>query len=389
MKLIALDSPQMMVLQQRPTLKETLLRTLSKKTVLGFSLKEGIGWLSIHTVISGIAIYFHSSNALITDSLLMLFSALFYTGIQALAIYPFWQLFFILWSNKKPSFIIGYQFAASILYAFLVSIALRIIMLSTDQMFFGESMPGTYLLESFLIYFIHQFIFTAYHSWWKLQLRLAKQKELEVALEKQKLAVLKAQIEPHFLFNTLNSISASVPPSQETTRILIAQLADTFRYALDVNERQWISVNEEIEFLKCWLALEECRFGDRLRVVYKIEERCLQQSIPAMVLQPIIENALRHGLSPKREGGQVTIECSMSEDALAVSISDTGVGYEGDLKEMFGKGIGLQNSCRRLQLLFNETLGVERGDKGLRFYFRVPLQFHSFKPANMDVCPRS
>lgn len=213
----------------------------------------------------------------------------------------------------------------------------------------------------------------AYNYWVEAKRRFQREQELKDLAHASEINALKSQIEPHFLFNTLNSISASVPSSLEKTRVLIAQLADTFRYALQVSETQWITLREEVDFLKTWLALEEHRFGKRLHVVYKIDGDCLPLKIPPMLLQPIIENSLKHGLSEKLEGGRVTIECWLDDDAVSIAISDTGVGYRGDLEKMFKKGIGLSNICRRLQLLFNETLQVERGEEGLRFSFRVPL----------------
>lgn len=376
----------MMALQQRPPLKEMLAHVLRKKTILGFSITEGSGWLLIHTVWSAaVALCFYGGNAL-TNNTQLLFSTAFYSCLQAMAIYPFWQLFFVRWRSKLPSSIIGYQFAAGVLYALLVTIVIELINVWTGHALLEGRSAATYFVGSLLVYFIHQLIFAAYHFWRQLQSCLAKQINLKLAVEQHELTALKAQIEPHFLFNTLNSISASVPASQESTRVLMAQLADTFRYGLRINENQWIAVEEEIRFLKAWLALEEYRFGHRLRVVYKINDECFQHQIPPMVLQPIIENALKHGLSSKREGGQVIIECSMKDEAIAVSISDNGAGYTGELDNIFRKGIGLSNICRRLQLLYNETLQVERGEEGLRFSFRVPVVQAASRKQSLAAC---
>lgn len=217
-------------------------------------------------------------------------------------------------------------------------------------------------------------IMHSYNYWLEARRRFKREQELKDLAHASEIKALKSQIEPHFLFNTLNSISASVPPSLEQTREMVAQLADTFRYALHVSNRQWVSVAEEVEFLKTWLTLEQQRFGKRLHVVYDIDPDCLQHQIPPMLLQPIIENSLKHGISPKLDGGRVTIRCVMEGDAMVVNISDSGVGYKGELREMFREGIGLSNISRRLQLMFNETLHVRRGQQGLTFWFRAPVQ---------------
>ena len=198
----------------------------------------------------------------------------------------------------------------------------------------------------------------------KLQIQSLKQEN--------EMKVLKSQIEPHFLFNTLNSISASVPASLENTREMIAQLADTFRYGLATSERKVVRLEEEMNFIKTWLSLEKARLGSRLEVVFDIDERCLDFNIPPMLLQPLIENALEHGIGPRVQGGMVRIECKKEASHICMAVSDTGVGYAGELQDIFAKGIGVSNIARRLKLLFNETLMVERGDEGLKFWFKVP-----------------
>lgn len=199
----------------------------------------------------------------------------------------------------------------------------------------------------------------------KLQIQSLKQEN--------EMKVLKSQIEPHFLFNTLNSISATVPASLEHTREMIAQLADTFRYGLATNERKVVRMEEELDFIRTWLSLEKARLGSRLQVVFDIDVHCLHHDIPPMLLQPLIENALEHGIGPKVQGGTVRIECKMENEHICIAVSDTGAGYAGDLNDIFVKGIGVRNIARRLRLLFNEELKVERNVEGLRFWFKVPV----------------
>lgn len=187
------------------------------------------------------------------------------------------------------------------------------------------------------------------------------------------LKALKSQIQPHFLFNTLNSISASIPYTMEKTKVMIAQLADTFRYTLKASERDWLPLEEEINFIKNWLELEQRRFGDRLKVRYKIDESCLGLPFPPMILQPLIENALKHGISPKIEGGRVTIECRKDGDYACISVADTGVGTTKPLQELFNHGFGLSNTKKRIRLHFDEELMIEDNTPGLRFSFRIPI----------------
>jgi tetratricopeptide (TPR) repeat protein len=197
--------------------------------------------------------------------------------------------------------------------------------------------------------------------------------QIQTLRQENEMKALKSQIEPHFLFNTLNSISASVPHTLEHTREMIAQLADTFRYGLATNDRREVRLEEELNFIKTWLSLEQARLGKRLDVVYQIDEACLSHNIPPMLLQPLIENALEHGIGPKVQGGVVTIQCRKEGAYVRIAVADTGIGYNGDVNELFEKGIGVSNTARRLRLLFNETLEIEKGEEGLRFSFRIPV----------------
>lgn len=235
---------------------------------------------------------------------------------------------------------------------------------------------STMMYDIYVCAFFYSLQFAIYHAY-KFYLHTRRQQKREQELKdlahQSEIKALKAQIEPHFLFNTLNSISASVPPSAEKTRVLIAQLADTFRYALKVSERQYVTLEDELEFIRTWLALEHYRFGNRLEIEYYIEPKVLQTPVPPMILQPLIENALNHGISPMIKGGSVSITCKELDGYVRIIISDSGIGYEGDLNELFTKGIGLKSTAARIERLYNERLEVKRNPQGLRFEFKIPL----------------
>ncbi|WP_315823353.1 sensor histidine kinase [Paraflavitalea speifideaquila] len=187
--------------------------------------------------------------------------------------------------------------------------------------------------------------------------------------------VLKAQIQPHFLFNTLNRINASIPPQQEETRELIAKLADTFRYALQATKEDEVLLCEELHFIKTYLELEKERFGERLQVVIDASEEVMQAKIAPMLLQPLIENAVVHGVGPAINGGIIKIQCHLLDNKLQVCISNTGARYTGPVEWLMeGKGIGLRNTMLRLEKIYNEPMHIEKNDAGcLRFTFSVPL----------------
>lgn len=201
------------------------------------------------------------------------------------------------------------------------------------------------------------------------------EKELQSLAYKSEINALKAQIQPHFLFNTLNSISASVDAKHERTRTLIAKLADTFRYSLKASQSEWVNLNDEIDFIKTCLELENERFGSRLTFELVADAHVTGIQIPPMLLQPIIENAVRHGIAPNLEGGKIMLRCEAQGEWLKIGIANTGTDFEGDLNDIFASdGIGLKNTNLRLQKLYNQSIQVERNQpSGLIFSFLVPI----------------
>jgi LytS/YehU family sensor histidine kinase len=224
------------------------------------------------------------------------------------------------------------------------------------------------------IHYILTFSVMHAYNFWLHSIKVLKgEQQLKDLAYQSEIKALKSQIEPHFLFNTLNSISASVPPEMEKTRVMIAQLADTFRHALRSSEKTFVTLEEEMEFLRNWLSLEKHRFDNRLVVHFDLEDQIMQTQIPPMILQPLVENALNHGISPKVDGGSVTIGCKKKDEFVSIWVSDTGIGYKADLKTMLTEGIGLSNVYKRLQLVYNQSLVVERNPEGLRLSFKIPL----------------
>lgn len=226
-----------------------------------------------------------------------------------------------------------------------------------------------------LIFYIQAFCILHIYHYFRLR---EEQMRRELALQQQvtdtEIAGLRAQIQPHFLFNTLNSISASVPAQQEFTRDLIGKLADIFRYALQATQEDCVPLWKELDFIRTYLRLEEERFGSRLRTVIHMDEELADVPVPSMLFQPLVENALKHGIEPSIDGGVISILLTKNAQKLRISVSNTGKVQCREADQMFSTGgVGLRNIAARLQRLYNEPIAVRRSQDYLEFSFSIPI----------------
>ncbi len=222
-----------------------------------------------------------------------------------------------------------------------------------------------------LLYVLQFGIFHAYQYYQENQQKQQLEAQLREAALKSELSALKAQINPHFLYNVFNTINATIPPEQEKTRRLIAELADLFRYQLRASQSDLVPLGDELDFIKKYLHLEKARFEDRLEVCIEVEEDLLEHQVPPMILQPLIENALKHGLASLIEGGKVTLRIKKQNNQLHFLIADTGVGIA-DKSAIFEKGTGLSNTKLRLEKMYDSILQITDNEpKGLRISFTL------------------
>ncbi len=222
-----------------------------------------------------------------------------------------------------------------------------------------------------LFYLIQFGIFHSYEHYKMAQQKLRIEGELRQAALKSELAAIKAQLNPHFLYNVFNTINASVPPKQERTRNMIATLADLFRYQLKASKKELVPLREELEFVRKYLNLEKARFEERLSIVMNVADDLLDEKIPPMLLQPLVENSVKHGISNAMQGGEIAISIFREDGKLKFEIADTGVGVK-DKNSLFGKGIGLSNTQLRLQKIYHTQLEILDNDpQGLKIRFAL------------------
>lgn len=186
------------------------------------------------------------------------------------------------------------------------------------------------------------------------------------------LAALQAQMNPHFLFNALNTIAALVRTDPRAAEATTENLARVLRRTLDRTRKTECTVEDEIDFLRAWLAVERERYGDRLRVDFEIDAEAEALRIPTMTLQPLVENSLKHGIAGKLEGGRVTVRVARDGERLRMAVEDDGAGFPRDPRE----GTGLGNLRRRLETIYGPAaeLTIERPATGSRVVVVVPTR---------------
>ena len=233
--------------------------------------------------------------------------------------------------------------------------------------------PGTIwdLYIPALFFFVQFGVLFAYEHYKENQQKLLIEGELRQAALKSELAAIKAQLNPHFLYNVFNTINASVPPKQEKTRQMIATLADLFRYQLRASKTELVPLSDELEFVNKYLELEKARFEERLDIEINVPRELWNEKVPPMLLQPLVENSVKHGISNSLEGGKISLTVFKEDDKLKFEIADTGTGVK-DKSSLFGKGIGLSNTQLRLQKMYHSQLEILDNDpQGLKIRFAL------------------
>ena len=177
---------------------------------------------------------------------------------------------------------------------------------------------------------------------------------LAAGLTEARLQALKMQLQPHFLFNTLNAISALIPAEAQPARRMVARLGDLLRIALEHEETQEVTLREELAFLEPYLEIEQARLKDRLTVTINIAPEALDARVPHLILQPLVENAIRHGIAPRIDAGHVEISATVTADDrnLNLEVRDDGPGVERNNQARTRKGVGLANIQSRLEQLY-------------------------------------
>ncbi len=237
-------------------------------------------------------------------------------------------------------------------------------LLSWDAMRFYDQ----YIITAVVYYIIRYFQ--------NLQKKEQEKSELALKNKEMQLALLKSQINPHFLFNTLNSISTLIALNKEKARKVITQLSDVFRYALDSHSGELVKLGSELAFIENYIKIQQVRFGERLKYIVEMDRGCENLDVPPMILQPLVENSVKYGIGPKDEGGTIKLIIQKTDKGTYFEVTDDGLGKNAS-KVLDGKssGVGLKNSDKRLQSIFGKqsALRIIPRNDGYTVRFFIPF----------------
>lgn len=281
-------------------------------------------------------------------------------------------------AHLLPSFLV----TAAYIYVYAALAALLQIGLwtaLTNTKILSGALRGMFLW-SWLVYWlilVARQVYQYYDHYLSSELRMER---LERRFSDARLNALRMQLDPHFLFNALNAISSQVERDPKLARGMIGHLGDLLRLSLESKDRQEVPLSDELAFLDHYLAIQKIRFGDHLRIEMHIAPAVKFALVPCLIVQPLVENAIRHGISQRASGGTVSVTASSEDGRLNLSVTDDGVGLRPGWKLETSKGLGLSVTRERIASLHpngTSDFSVTRRENGVGTEVQVslPLRF--------------
>jgi two-component system, LytTR family, sensor kinase len=295
----------------------------------GQALKISLAQWTVWAGLAAIIIWFDRRLPVQKDALIRRFC--FHVPLSVVFTVAFTYL------NHASLFILDAPRDASLLAGGLLGTAWRVIHRNTT--FFYWVIVGTYIAVDYQNH---------------LKNRVVKTAELERLLSESRLNVLRTQLQPHFLFNALNTISAHVEHEPKMARLMIERLGDLLRLSLDHIDQQEIRLDQELAFVEKYLQLQAMRFEDRLKVSMNLDPAALEALVPPFILQPLVENAVQHGASARSSQGTIAVDASRVNGQVRLSVRDNGPGLPAGWSVEHNEGIGIANTRERLRHLYGE-----------------------------------
>ncbi len=334
-----------------------------KHPVLENRIRFVVWWLVWLFLAAGqTLLYYFAYGSFVSISIIdTLLSLLIYSALALSLWYPF--AIFNKGEAKPLTLVTNLVITGAISVTFWVLITkLLIPLILPGQENFNEYWTATFPYRIGTGVFIYSLIILTYYlfvSLTNLSEKKSKEAKLESLVRETELKMLRSQINPHFLFNSLNSVSSLTITDPDKARDMVIKLSDFMRYALSKKDEQPVTLRSELENLRLYLEIEKVRFGDRLTTDEQIEDKCLEVKMPVMILQPLYENAIKHGVYESTESVKIATSVRIIENYMEITISNN---YDTVTESRKGTGTGLVNVFRRLELFYGNkaTLKTSR-----------------------------
>ncbi len=267
--------------------------------------------------------------------------------------------------------IIFHFIAASILCGIWVYISYAIYQpfIKDNNNFLREGLPSK-IFAGYIMYTIYLIFFYAVNYYESLKEKIKKESEYKALIREAELQALKSQINPHFLFNSLNSISSLTVSNPEKAQEMVINLSSLMRYSLMHNQKEMVSFSRELENIKLYLGIEKVRFGKKLNAEFEIDAHCLEAEIPNMILQPIYENAIKYGVYETTDQVTIKTTCICDGNILKINIVND---YDASTVKRRGEGIGLRNIRKRMEIIYNNPDLIKITDNKTSFEVQLVI----------------
>ena len=267
------------------------------------------------------------------------------------------------WLKKRLPSVILRVIPIYVLFSLVINAFNTWLMISVVEVFSYEelSIPVYFLysLQSTVYFMLWTGIYLVIHYFRNYRKEEVEKWKLQSAVKDAELIALKAQINPHFLFNALNNIRALILEDQTKARDMVSHLSDLLRYSIQFNDKEKVTVTQELEVVNNYLELESIHYEERLSYRIIAEENVWQCHIPPMIIQLMVENAIKHGISKVKDGGEVVVTVAQQADDLKIEVSNTG-----ELNRSGQEGIGIHNATERIKILFDKDPQFELFQEG-------------------------
>ena len=289
------------------------------------------------------------------------------------------------WKRQTPRYVVALAIYMLVFLAARPFVAPVVFYSSTTGALLNVTPPFTETIwvsfRSFFGDLLYSFCLTVVGAYaWEYAKRVKReqlmQERLQARLARAELHALKMQLQPHFLFNTLHTISNLASVDSTKAQQMIARLSELLRLSLEHVSSEAVPVRRELDFLRTYLDIEQTRFEERLRVTVDFADEALDAEMPNMLLQPLVENAIKHGISKRAQGGAIMLVGHKEHNRLVIVVSDDGAGTSNGTR---GSGIGISNTRARLQQMYGGDFAFEvrPTERGMVIKIDIPFRIHS------------